>query len=64
MINNVIMYAYMCHIFTYAYKNGMTGMISSSREELESLLKSVHSTGEAVVLLSSGLKFVVYCKQG
>lgn len=53
-----------CVIFTYAYKNGMTGMISSSREELESLLKSVHSTGEAVVLLSSGLKFVVYCKQG
>lgn len=34
------MYAYICHIFTYAYKNGMTGMISSATVIRITLLKS------------------------
>lgn len=33
------MYAYICHIFTYAYKNGMTGMISGASKVLTVLVE-------------------------
>ena len=42
-------------IFTYAYKNGM---ISGARDQ-NHFIEKVLSTGEAVVLFSSGLRFVV-----